>query len=671
MNALFLYVIFLFFGISKAFAPPVLGNGARMSYLVPAFTVGTNILDSNGAQTEILKHSVLPNQGALLPIELGNLLVRMGMATPQNDMGENSQFNLSPTVIFHRTEHKLYSPDVSRLRLIPHIAVIDDNKASVNGRYAVNQSQRQITALRLHDGCFLNHCDAVEPGLKQRTLPENFIKVACFTDTIFGVFPKRTSLTVVNPPGRGEGRICQFLYPDATTFQVDGRSRNGQYEVYSIIYPTQSGKCVLTQHILIVPAQEVIKTTAGNSILQFVDDPQRQHQLWAQEMSQKIEQLIRRLESNEGRHIIPSFADRIRNLIRRSGFDGKIPRNSRFRLVILVKGGLWGETQVGMSMLFAAQRHNWECVLINNPHECIPLISALNPHLVFSMDPTVKVPDCISIIAIQGTNTSNVETDTALRAISNNDGFVFWLFGDTLQKGKEHLKNHLQRMGRQPLSFDFVPSFHETQFQEYPPNSPSRLFYTGGNWDNLRGSTTYRHLYQKLNTSNFCSFYGEQQVWKDYSNYKGRLQFNGIDPIKKSGECGIYLALHGSVTNSNIAGTHGLAGQGGAISGRVFEACAASCVIISDKLLPQFLQDIFGTNILYIDIKVDEQNPQGAAEDMFQQIQRHVQWIRDHPQEATAKARECHHIYIEKFTNEIFLNKLQDLYEEILQERGR
>jgi hypothetical protein len=676
MHALFLYAVFLFLGLSSAFASPILENGAVMSYLVPAFTAGTNILDSNGAETEILKHSILSNQMASLPIELGNLLVRMGMATHRNIAGGQLQFNLSPTVIFYQTEHKLHSLDISRMRLIPHIAVINDNKAFVNGRFIVNQSQRQITALRLYGGHFLNNYDAIEPGIRQHALPENFIKVACFIDTTFGVFLQRISQDRVDPPTRRDGHICQFLHPNATVFQVDSRSQNGKYEIYSIVLPTQDRKCVLTRHILISPSSAGMQNTSNTipQTVNFINDPQRQHQLWAQEMAGKINQFIHSLETttSDGSRITLDFANRIKNTIQRNDFDGKIPHNSRFRLLILIKGKLWGETQVGMSMLHAAQKRNWECAIIDNPHESISLISALNPHLIFSMDPTIKLPNFISIIAIQGTNTSNVKTDTALRAISNNDGFVFWLFGNALQTGKERLKNHLQHMGKQLLSFDFIPSFHETQFQEYYKfNQTPQLFYTGGNWDNLRGSSTYRALYQMLDNNNLCNFYGESQVWEGYSNYKGRLQFNGIDPIQKSGECGIYLALHGSVTASNVGGIQGLVGQEGAISGRIFEACAASCVIISDKLLPQFLQDIFGDNILYIDIKVDAQHPQTAANDMFRQIQQHVQWIRSHPQEATAKARKCHRIYTQKFTNEIFLNKLQDLYEEIIQAHGK
>jgi hypothetical protein len=628
-----------------------------MSFLVPEFTVGTNILDADGAKTEILKHSILSSQNAPLPIDLGNLLVRMGFATPQNGTGKTYHFSLSPTVIFHQTEHKLHSPDVSRLRLIPHIALIDDNQNSTTGRYAINQSKQQITALRLYGGHFLNNYDATEPGLRQRTLPENFIKVACFTDTIFGIFPERIFPTTVRPPDRRDGRICQFLYPDTATFQVDGRSRNGQYEIYSIVYPTQSGKCVLTRHILTVPAREATRATAGSSILQLIDDPQRQRQLWASEMATKINQLIRRLENNEGRHITPSFADRVRSFIRKSDFNGKVPRNSRFRLLILVKGGLWGETQIGMSMLHAAQERNWECALINNPHECIPLISALNPHLVFSMDPTIELPDCICVVTIQGTNSSNAETDVALRAIGNNDGFVFWLFGDALKKGKERLAHHLQVRGRKMLSFDFVPSSHRTAFCEYPRDRQRMLFCTGGNWDQLRKSSTYASLYRRLGGSGFCKFYGEQSVWGEYQGYDGRLILDGQSPIEKARECGISLILHGSITAGG-----GLRGQGGGISMKAFEAIAASNILIADKLLP-FLEETFGNNILFID------TINKTADDIFHQIQQHVQWIRDHPQDATTKARECHRIYSERFTNEICLNKLQDLYEEIIQVR--
>jgi len=107
-------------------------------------------------------------------------------------------------------------------------------------------------------------------------------------------------------------------------------------------------------------------------------------------------------------------------------------------------------------------------------------------------------------------------------------------------------------------------------------------------------------------------------------------------------ECGIVLILHSE--------THL---KGNAPTGRIFEAAAASCVVISDRH-PFVIQE-FGDSVLYID--QDE-----SAEEMARQIESHLGWIQSHPAAAQEMAEKCHRIFEERFTLEQQLLRLQTVY---------
>jgi spore maturation protein CgeB len=97
-------------------------------------------------------------------------------------------------------------------------------------------------------------------------------------------------------------------------------------------------------------------------------------------------------------------------------------------------------------------------------------------------------------------------------------------------------------------------------------------------------------------------------------------------------------------------------------SARIFEAAAASSVIISDEL--PFTQKHFGDSVLYVDTTQ-------SAEEMFRTIDGHVKWILSHPQEAQELARRSHQIFCEKFALEDFLARdVLDLYESVTQGRA-
>jgi hypothetical protein len=75
----------------------------------------------------------------------------------------------------------------------------------------------------------------------------------------------------------------------------------------------------------------------------------------------------------------------------------------------------------------------------------------------------------------------------------------------------------------------------------------------------------------------------------------------------------------------------------------------------------------FGDNVYYIDVDNIESDPEGV----FHQIDQHVRHIQEHQAEAIEKARNCHRIFCEKFSLEPEMLKIQDLYEEIIEDEDR
>lgn len=96
--------------------------------------------------------------------------------------------------------------------------------------------------------------------------------------------------------------------------------------------------------------------------------------------------------------------------------------------------------------------------------------------------------------------------------------------------------------------------------------------------------------------------------------------------------------------------------EGGAPTGRIFEAAAANTVIISDK--HPFIMQQFGDNVLYIDMEQ-------TGEEIFAEIDSHIQWVKDNPEKSKEMANNCHQILLEKFTLEAQLQKLIDLNDEL------
>lgn len=182
------------------------------------------------------------------------------------------------------------------------------------------------------------------------------------------------------------------------------------------------------------------------------------------------------------------------------------------------------------------------------------------------------------------------------------------------------------------------PWYPTVQYRPYQVVKPDHLFYIIAGWGNRRLHPKYISLQDKLSKKSYTDLYGDPNMGKRYKKaYRGKIPFDGetiLDQISKSGVC---LVLHSE--------TH-LEYQ--IPSGRIFEAAAASAVIISDN--NQFVIDNFGDSVLYVDQRL-------SASDMFKQIDRHMSWIKNNKHKALELARRSHQIFEDRFLLE---NQLLD-----------
>ncbi len=181
-----------------------------------------------------------------------------------------------------------------------------------------------------------------------------------------------------------------------------------------------------------------------------------------------------------------------------------------------------------------------------------------------------------------------------------------------------------------------------TDFKDTPK---TRVCHWGCIWDKARGSEAYQRLYYMLDQTDYFDLYGHPSSWvkMNLKSYRGLLPVDDHTVVDTIANCGIALVLH---SHEHI--------KGGVPTSRIFEAAAASAVIMCDH--HPFVEKEFGDSVLYID-------PNQAPEKVFAQIDAHVKWVHDNPAKAIELARRSYAIFMERFTLENELLKIAELYE--------
>lgn len=211
---------------------------------------------------------------------------------------------------------------------------------------------------------------------------------------------------------------------------------------------------------------------------------------------------------------------------------------------------------------------------------------------------------------------------------------------------RKSLRNGLKKKHKKFHHISFNPTVYNVPYQKLALNDLVVMIPV---WGTRRRDPKFGELYRLLSQSGFAKFYGVRLDSNiDPQNYRGAIPFDGQSVIDILQQHGIVLVFHSEIHN-----------QESIPSGRIFEAAAASAVIISDE--NPFVKNHFGDTVFYIDTSQ-------SGESIFNQIQNHMQTIFQDPERAFAMAENAHQIFVEKFTMEDQLLQLQAMHKQVCKE---
>ena len=193
------------------------------------------------------------------------------------------------------------------------------------------------------------------------------------------------------------------------------------------------------------------------------------------------------------------------------------------------------------------------------------------------------------------------------------------------------------------------PLFFAVNHMPYSSAKREQINIVGSLWGCNRESLRVFSVIKRLAKENLLVAYGLKPFFEPLGcAYKGRIEeqidtntekVDGLFNIQK--KYGISLVLHNLEHLID-----------GIPTNRIVESISAGSIVISDN--HPFVKKYFGDTVLYFDAFAQ-------PDEMYDQIQKHVMWIRNHPDEAEKKAKAAHKILEEQLTMEKALLKLSDL----------
>ncbi|MDR1334277.1 MAG: hypothetical protein LBJ71_03600 [Holosporaceae bacterium] len=317
----------------------------------------------------------------------------------------------------------------------------------------------------------------------------------------------------------------------------------------------------------------------------------------------------------------------------------KIPKKSNKFRVILANDGKFGESQTILRLSKVFTKLGWEWCICNRYN--IPSAPRINPDLMISLRQSIPAQKCCKSLLLIHSDLEGGKN--AMEKVSRYDGFI------QVVSKIESLEAYFAENNRKLRKVMGFVSVQETSFCDLPKK---RLFYCGANWDKRR-KKIYSKLYELLDSTEYFDAYGPSYAWekRNLKSYRGEIASNSEAVIETMKKEGIALVLH---SDEHL--------ESSTTTSRIFEATAASCVIICDK--HKSIMEYFGDSILYIDVYQ-------STEKIFEQIDSHVKWIQKNPQKAMEMARKAHKIFVENFTLEKEVEKIKKLYDEICQESAK
>jgi WD40 repeat protein len=192
----------------------------------------------------------------------------------------------------------------------------------------------------------------------------------------------------------------------------------------------------------------------------------------------------------------------------------------------------------------------------------------------------------------------------------------------------------------------YISWYPTVQEREYRKVNPTHLFYLACLWGDRFKGPKMQQLLRLLDQEPYMRVYGNKLITQFCpQRYCSTLPFDADSVCEAASQAGVTLVLHSQDHN-----VYGLP------SGRIFEAAAASTVIICDD--NAFVKTHFGDSVLYI-------NTNENIESICRQIQSHMNWIQLNKAEALDKARRAHAIYKNHFLLETQILRLGEFHDQL------
>lgn len=305
-----------------------------------------------------------------------------------------------------------------------------------------------------------------------------------------------------------------------------------------------------------------------------------------------------------------------------------------------------GDTEAARRVKIAAERLGWKVTLdedegINTRHDKLDFSICFFPNCkVFNK----RYPNYLMIFA----PTWYLNEERKLhRFYEKYNGYLLTINDINIAS------NTHKRRNKQFYQIPFYPTVYSIPYKE---SVLEDLVVMLPMWGNRVNDPKFITLYKLLNKAGFAKFYGiriDQNATIhsliDTENYMGVIPFDGKSVIDILQKHGITLVFHSDMHNKESIP-----------SSRIFEAAAASTIIISDE--NAFVKKHFSNSVFYIDTSL-------SGESIFNQIQDHLFSIFQNPENALEMAKNAHQIFITNFTMENQLLQLQAMHNKVISKK--
>lgn len=261
---------------------------------------------------------------------------------------------------------------------------------------------------------------------------------------------------------------------------------------------------------------------------------------------------------------------------------------------------------------------------------------------------TPKLLDCFYYHALWSPPEMSLRLESYVDRLSNNlkmnDDYLAYWDGAMVS----HIRSVCLNKPREYNGMSALTAGFPRKCLVEPNLTSPKMFYCGMNWEKVDGEPPrHNELFKLLDNDGNTEFYGPEVMeswggirpWEGYKCYKGSIPFDGFSIIRKINECGICLALSSDIHR-----------RSGAVTNRLFEACAAGAVIISDE--NEFMLTYFKDAALFIDYN---RNDPG---DTYRQINEAYKWIVENPDDAIKLAKKAQEIFSLNFALEIQFGRI-------------